>query len=232
MALRILMLDFETTEASALKYMFEQDGFDVENAMFQKNTVALFRSGAYDLVLINNITDTKDSLKNCQMIRRESMVPIIILSEDADTIKKILAFDYGADEYLVKPYNDLELKSRAKAILRRQNYYLKVDVKNTEIQRGCVSINTLGRKVFINNELMNFTAKEFELFLMLISNPGKIFKREQLLEKVWGYAYYGNLRTVDVHIRRIREKIETVCPDTQMISTKWGQGYYFDEHSV
>lgn len=226
------MLDFETTEASALKYMFEQDGFDVENAMFQKNTVALFRSGAYDLVLINNITDTKDSLKNCQMIRRESMVPIIILSEDADTIKKILAFDYGADEYLVKPYNDLELKSRAKAILRRQNYYLKVDVKNTEIQRGCVSINTLGRKVFINNELMNFTAKEFELFLMLISNPGKIFKREQLLEKVWGYAYYGNLRTVDVHIRRIREKIETVCPDTQMISTKWGQGYYFDEHSV
>lgn len=226
------MLDFEIAEGSALKYTFEQDGFDVENSYFNKSTIVSIKSGAYDLMLLNVTVEMKEALKVCQMIRRESMIPIVILSEDTDIIKKILAFDYGADEYLIKPYNDLELKSRAKAILRRQNYYLKVDVKNTEIQRGCVSINTLGRKVFINNELMNFTAKEFELFLMLISNPGKIFKREQLLEKVWGYAYYGNLRTVDVHIRRIREKIEAVCPESQMISTKWGQGYYFDEHFI
>lgn len=226
------MLDFETMEGSALKYTFEQDGFDVELSYFNKGIISSIKSGTYDLMLLNVTMEMKESLKNCQLIRKESMIPIIILSEDTDIIKKILSFDYGADEYLIKPYNDLELKSRAKAILRRQNYYLKVDVKNTQIQRGCVSINTLGRKVFINNELMNFTAKEFELFLMLISNPGKIFKREQLLEKVWGYAYYGNLRTVDVHIRRIREKIETVCPDSQMISTKWGQGYYFDEHSL
>lgn len=232
MALRILMVDFETTEESTLKYTFEQDGYEVDSVHFHKGTIDILKTGIYDLMMLNLNVKTKDSLKNCQMIRKESMIPIFILSEDMDVMKKVLAFDYGADEYLMKPYNDLELKSRVRAILRRQKYYLKIDVKNTEIQRGCISIDTLGRKVFINDELMNLTAKEFELFLMLISNPGKIFKREQLLEKVWGYAYYGNLRTVDVHIRRIREKIEAILPDAQMISTKWGQGYYFDEHSM
>ena len=167
-----------------------------------------------------------NGLTICQNIRSISSVPIIFLTNVDEDIKKILALEYGADDYMVKPFNILELKARMKAVLRRINN------KNGENGRHIIeaeefTINPLGRKVNSLDKNINLTGKEFDLLYVLASNPGHVYSREELLEKVWGYAYYGDARTVDVHIRRLREKIETNPSDPKYVYTKWGVGYYF-----
>lgn len=167
-----------------------------------------------------------DGLDLCQNIRKDSLVPIVIISEDDKDIDKILALEYGADDYLSKPFNLLELKARIKAILRRVNLK-KSNIIDNVIEVDDFKINTLGRKLTIGDEEINLTAKEFDLFLLLATHPGKVFTREELLETIWGYEYFGDLRTVDVHIRRLREKVEKDASQAQYILTKWGEGYYF-----
>ncbi len=167
-----------------------------------------------------------DGLEVCRKIRENSMVPIIILTAKGEDTSKVLGLEYGADDYLTKPFNILELKARIKAIFRRVN--LKENVVHTNILNiDDFTINTLGRKVSLNGEEINLTAKEFDLLLLLATNPGKIYSREELLETIWGYEYFGDVRTVDVHVRRLREKIENNSSQPEYILTKWGVGYYF-----
>lgn len=228
----ILAIDFDENEVSSIEYFLGQDSYNVQSLHFSKEIFDKISNNNYSLLLLNIALDKKDSVKKCQAIRKESMIPIIVLSDDKDLMKKILAFDYGADDFLVKPYNDLELKARIKAIIRRQNYYKDFSDNKTEIIKGPIRLNTITRKITVNDEIINFTGKEFDLLSTLLSNPKTVFTRVELLEKVWGYSYYGDLRTVDVHIRRIRGKFEKLLPNSQVISTKWGQGYYFDEGTL
>lgn len=167
-----------------------------------------------------------DGLEVCQKLRQDSQVPIIMLTAKGEDINKILGLEYGADDYLTKPFNILELKARIKAILRRVNMK-STNITDQVIQIDDFTINTLGRKLTVREKEVNLTAKEFDLLLLLASNPGKVFTREELLETIWGYEYFGDLRTVDVHIRRLREKIERDSSQAEYILTKWGVGYYF-----
>ncbi len=224
---KVLILDNDKSFVKGLKYSLEQDGYSIDIMHHGKDAIERVSINDYSLVLLDLILPDSNGLNICQAIRNASQVPIIVITEKDEDINKILALEYGADDYVVKPFNILELKARIKAILRRVNYK-SVELNNQVVKIQDFTINTVGRKVNIKDRNINLTGKEFDLFFVLISNPGKVFKREELLELVWGYAYYGDLRTVDVHIRRIREKIEKDSSDAEYIMTKWGVGYYFN----
>jgi DNA-binding response OmpR family regulator len=158
------------------------------------------------------------------------MVPIIMLTAKGDDSSKVLGLEYGADDYMTKPFNMLELKARVNAILRRVNFSESEsgdDNKSNEMVFDNFKVNSLGRKVYLNDQRINLTAKEFDLLILLLSNRGEVFSREELLEEIWGYEYFGDVRTVDVHVRRLREKIEEESSEPKYILTKWGVGYYF-----
>ncbi|MDR7857088.1 response regulator transcription factor [Tissierella sp.] len=226
METRLLVVDSDKSFVKGLKYNLEQDDYRIDIIHSGKEVLERLNKYDYDLVLLDLILTDSNGLNLCQAIRGISQIPIIIVTTKNEDISKILALEYGADDYIVKPFNILELKARIKAILRRVNYKA-VEINNQVIKIQDFTINTVGRKVTIGDKNVNLTGKEFDLFFVLISNPGKIFTREELLELVWGYAYYGDLRTIDVHIRRIREKIEETSV-AQYIMTKWGEGYYFN----
>lgn len=228
---KVLIIDNDKPFVQGLKYSLEQEGYIIDVVHNTKDIVDKINKDNYDLVLLDLILQDSNGLNLCQAIRGISNVPIIVITEKNEDISKILALEYGADDYVVKPFNILELKARIKAILRRVNYQ-STEISNQVIKINDFTINTVGRKVIINARNINLTGKEFDLFYVLISNPGKVFKREELLELVWGYAYYGDLRTVDVHIRRIREKIEKNSSDAEYIMTKWGVGYYFNNSKL
>lgn len=227
MQTKILILDSDKSFVKGLRYSLEQDGYVIDTAHVSKDIVDKIDKSQYHLILLDLILSDSNGLAVCQAIREISQVPIIIITEKDEDINKILALEYGADDYLVKPFNVLELKARIKAILRRVNF-TNVELTNQIVEFNGFTINTVGRKVTIKDRNINLTGKEFDLFFILISNPGRVFTREELLELVWGYAYFGDLRTVDVHIRRIREKIEKDASDARYIMTKWGEGYYFN----
>lgn len=223
---KILIVDTDKSFIKGLKYSLEQDDYTLDISSTGKDVVEKISKKSYEMILLElNLPDV-NGLTICQNIRSISLVPIIILTEVNEDIKKILALEYGADDYIVKPFNILELKARMKAILRRVNNK-STDTTKYIIETKDFTINTLGRKISSLDKNINLTGKEFDLLYVLASNPGKVFTREELLEKVWGYAYYGDLRTVDVHIRRIREKIERNSKDAEYVLTKWGVGYYF-----
>lgn len=228
---RVLILDSDKSFVKGLRYSLEQDGYVIDAIYNGKDIVERINVNNYNLVLLDLILPDSNGLNICQAIRNASQVPIIVITEINEDINKILALEYGADDYIVKPFNILELKARIKAILRRVGYKL-TELNSQVIKIKDFTINTVGRKVVIKDRNINLTGKEFDLFFVLISNPGKVFRREELLELVWGYAYYGDLRTVDVHIRRIREKIEKDSSDVQYIMTKWGVGYYFNDSKL
>ncbi len=228
---KVLILDSDKSFVKGLKYSLEQDGYSIDIIYHGKDIVEKVNMNDYNLVLLDLVLPDCSGLNICQDIRKASEVPIIVITEKNEDISKILALEYGADDYVVKPFNILELKARIKAILRRVNYK-SLEFNNQVVKINDFTINTVGRKVTIKDRNINLTGKEFDLFFVLISNPGKVFKREELLELVWGYAYYGDLRTVDVHIRRIREKIEKDSSDAQYIMTKWGVGYYFNNSKL
>ena len=223
---KILIVDNDKSFVKGLKYSLEQDEYTIEISGFGKDVIDRVSKRVYEMVLLELELPDMSGLTICQNIRSMSTIPIIFLTTVDEDIKKILALEYGADDYLVKPFNILELKARMKAIFRRVND--NNDSAKYLIETKDFTINTLGRKITSFEGEINLTGKEFDLLYVLASNPGKVFTREELLEKVWGYAYYGDLRTVDVHIRRIREKIEKDPRAAKYILTKWGIGYYFN----
>lgn len=224
---KILIIDSDKSFIKGLKYSLEQDNYEIDVVTSGKDVIDKVNKKSYLIILLELEMPDISGLTLCQNIRNISSVPIIFLTSNNDDIKKILALEYGADDYLVKPFNILELKARIKAILRRVN---KINEGSRHIiEINDFTINSLGRRISFLEKDINLTGKEFDLLYVLASNPGKVFTREELLEKVWGYAYYGDLRTVDVHIRRIREKIEKDPKVAEYILTKWGVGYYFKE---
>ena len=224
--MKVLIVDDELLMIKSLKYSLEQDNYDVESTADSNEALKKISMTEYDIVILDLILPETDGLEVCQRIRETSNVPILILTSNNEDMNKILGLEYGADDYMTKPFNILELKARIKAILRRTRNLNNKQNEQTLVVDDFV-INALGRKVSLRNQEINLTAKEFDLLLLLITNPGKVFSREELLEIIWGYEYFGDLRTVDVHVRRLREKIENKNKTYEYILTKWGVGYYF-----
>jgi DNA-binding response OmpR family regulator len=224
--MKVLIVDDDLLTIKNIKYSFEQDNYEVESTDDSNEALKKIAANEYDIVILDLILPDTDGLEVCQKIREISGVPIMIVSANNEDMSKILGLEYGADDYITKPFNILELKARMKAILRRTRVTSQRANEQTLVVDD-FTINALGRKVSLHKQEINLTAKEFDLLLLLITNPGKVFSREELLEIIWGYEYFGDLRTVDVHVRRLREKIETKNKSYKYILTKWGVGYYF-----
>ncbi|MEA3423037.1 MAG: response regulator transcription factor [Bacillota bacterium] len=222
---KFLVVDDEPILLKGLKFSLEQEEYLVETAIDGENAIIKFHSDEYDLIILDVMLPKMDGVEVCKKIRETSNVPIIMLTAKGDDDSKINGLEAGADDYLTKPFNILELKARIKAVLRRVNVG---DIhKTTEIVISDFVINTLGHKVMVKGEEINLTSKEFDLLLLLIINHNKVFSRDELLKIIWGYEYFGDVRTVDVHVRRLREKIESDSSHPEYILTKWGVGYYF-----
>ena len=228
MARKILIVDDEPLIVKGLKYSLEQDNYETDSAMDGEEALNKFFAGRYDLVLLDVMLPKVDGIEVCQRIREKSTVPIIMLTAKGEDMDKILGLEYGADDYITKPFNILEVKSRIKAIFRRTAMMQKESTQSILTVRD-MRINLNNRSVTIGQKEINLTAKEFDLLQLFVSNRGKVFSRENLLETIWKYDYLGDLRTVDVHIRRLREKIEKVPGQPEYIFTKWGVGYYFTD---
>ena len=194
-----------------------------------EDSLNLASQNEYDMVLLDVMLPKLDGFEVCQKIREFSSMPIIMLTAKGDDMDKILGLEYGADDYITKPFNILEVKARIKAIIRRSSNSEKKQENAKVIVKGDLKLDLESRRVFIDSKEINLTAKEFDLLELLITNPNKVYGREKLLSIVWGYEYPGDVRTVDVHVRRLREKIETNPSEPKYVYTKWGLGYYFKE---
>ena len=229
MASNILVVDDEKLIVKGIKFSLEQDSMNVDVAYDGEEALNLAKSKEYDLILLDVMLPKVDGLEVCQYIREFSQVPIIMVTAKGDDMDKIMGLEYGADDYITKPFNILELKARIKAILRRS--VKKPAVNGRTMGAGHVHedlrLDLESRRVFISDKEANLTAKEFDLLELFMENKGKVYSRESLLNTVWGYDYPGDVRTVDVHVRRLREKIELNPSDPKYIHTKWGVGYYF-----
>ncbi len=223
---KLLVVDDEPVLLKSLKYSLEQEDYQIETAVDGEMALNRALDEEFDLIVLDLMLPKMDGLEVCKKIREQSVVPIIILTAKGDDSSKLLGLEYGADDYLTKPFNILELKARIKAIFRRTVLGENAQ-KSSVIQAGEFTINTLGRKVQFDNRDINLTAKEFDLLLLLATNKGKVYSRDELLTLIWGNEYLGDVRTVDVHIRRLREKIEINSSQPEYIQTKWGVGYYF-----
>ncbi len=228
MAKRILIVDDEPMIVKGLKYSLEQDGYETESAYDGEDAVNAFFAGKFDLVLLDVMLPGVGGIEVCQRIREKSDVPIIMLTAKGEDMDKILGLEYGADDYMTKPFNILEVKARIKTIFRRTAMMMRdSDAKLLKVRDMVINLNN--RSVTIGEKEVNLTAKEFDLLQLFVSNRGKVFSRESLLETIWKYDYLGDLRTVDVHIRRLREKVEKNPAQPEFIFTKWGVGYYFTD---
>lgn len=224
--MRILVVDDERVIVKGIKFNLENEGYEVECAYDGAEALDIVRNVRIDLIILDLMMPNMDGLEACRRIREFSTVPIIMLTAKGEDTDKILGFEYGADDYLTKPFNIMELKSRVRAILRRSTGGASKD-KNTRLIAGKIIIDTEQRSAYLDGEPVNLTAKEFDLAEMLMRNMGRVYSRENLLNIVWGYEYPGDIRTVDVHIRRLREKLEERPASPEHIMTKWGVGYYF-----
>ncbi len=226
---KILVVDDEKSIVKGIKFSLEQDDMKVEVAYDGETALELAKANHYDMILLDIMLPGFSGLEVCQMIREFSDVPIIMLTAKGDDMDKILGLEYGADDYITKPFNILEVKARIKAIFRRNNRNVPEQENQKVIETKGLKIDVDSRRVYIDEKEVNLTAKEFELVYLLVSNPNKVYSREQLLKTIWGPSYPGDARTVDVHVRRLREKIEATPADPKYIHTKWGVGYYFHE---
>lgn len=226
---RILVVDDEKLIVKGIKFSLEQDGQKVDCAYDGEEALNLARNTEYDVVLLDVMLPVYDGFEVLGKIREFSSMPVIMLTAKGDDMDKILGLEYGADDYITKPFNILEVKARIKAIMRRSSNQNIIKTNNHVIAKGDLRINTDARNVKIGDREINLTAKEFDLLELLITNPNKVYSREKLLNVVWGYEYPGDVRTVDVHIRRLREKIESNPSEPKYVFTKWGVGYYFKE---
>jgi len=221
---KILVVDDEKLLVKGIKFNLENEGYQIDAAYDGLEAVELARSGKYDLIILDVMMPEIDGLEACMRIREFSTIPIIMLTAKTEDMDKIIGFEYGADDYITKPFNILELKARIRALLRRSA--LVSNATEAIIEVGHITIDT-ERRVAIKNETpVELTVKEFDVFELLAKNPGRVYSRESLLNIVWGYEYQGDIRTVDVHIRRLREKLEENPAEPQYVMTKWGVGYY------
>lgn len=228
MAKKVLVVDDEKLIVKGIRFSLEQDGMDVDYAYDGEEALQAVHKSRYDVILLDVMLPKMSGFEVCQQIREFSDVPIIMLTAKGDDMDKILGLEYGADDYITKPFNILEVKARIKAIIRRSGNRGKEEKKDDHmIDLGAIRVDTDSRRVFRGNEEINLTAKEFDLFELLMNDPNKIYSREKLLNDVWGHDYPGDARTVDVHIRRLREKIEKNPSEPDYIHTKWGVGYFF-----
>jgi len=227
MGKKILVVDDEKLIVKGLRFSLLQDGYEVDCAYDGEEALTLAKNNEYDLILLDVMLPKFDGFEVCQQVREFSDVPIIMLTAKGDDMDKILGLEYGADDYITKPFNVLEVKARVKAIMRRTGKKEeKVDESNI-LYKQDMKIDRESRRVFIEDVEIGLTAKEFDLLELLALNPDKVYSREQLLNLIWKYEYSGDARTVDVHIRRLREKIEKNPSNPKYVFTKWGVGYYF-----
>jgi len=227
MAKKVLVVDDERIIVKGIRFSLEQDGYDVDCAYDGEEAVEKMKQTEYDIVLLDLMLPKLSGLEVCQQVREFSSVPIIMLTAKGEDIDKILGLEYGADDYITKPFNILEVKARIKAIMRRSQHIDTVKGRSRVIESGDLRIDSEARRAFIGGREVYLTVKEFDVLELLASNPNKVFSRESLLNTVWGADYPGDVRTVDVHIRRLREKIEEDASAPKYVHTKWGVGYYF-----
>lgn len=228
MGKKVLVVDDEKLIVKGIRFSLEQDGMEVDCAYDGEEALAYAKAKEYDLILLDIMLPKLNGFEVCQQIREFSNVPIVMLTAKGEDMDKILGLEYGADDYITKPFNILEVKARIKAIMRRVTP--AKDAKKEEskvIELGEVKLECDDRRTYIKGKEINLTAKEFEVLELLVKNPNKVYSRESLLKLVWGADYPGDVRTVDVHIRRLREKIEVSPSEPKYVHTKWGVGYYF-----
>lgn len=227
MSKKVLVVDDEKLIVKGIRFSLEQDGMEVDCVYDGEEALEKARNNAYDMILLDVMLPKMDGFEVCQQIREFSNVPIVMLTAKGDDMDKILGLDYGADDYITKPFNILEVKARIKAIMRRVGRKQEDGNEARLIESRDMKLDCDGRRVYIKEREINLTAKEFEVLELLMKNPNKVYSRESLLKLIWGSDYPGDVRTVDVHIRRLREKIEEVPSEPMYVHTKWGVGYYF-----
>jgi DNA-binding response OmpR family regulator len=223
---KILVVDDEKVLVKGIKFNLENEGYQVEVGYDGEEAIELARSGNFDLIILDLMMPKIDGLQACMRIREFSNVPIIMLTARSEDTDKIIGFEYGADDYITKPFNILEVKARIRALLRRAGAAVQ---KEGRLTAGHIALDPDTRRAWKGEESVELTAKEFDLMELLLRNPGRVYSRENLLNVVWGYEYVGDYRTVDVHVRRLREKLELTPATPQYILTKWGVGYYLKE---
>ena len=226
--MKILVVDDEKLLVKGIKFNLENEGYSVDACYDGETAVQMAASGEYSLIILDLMMPGLDGLEACQKIRAFSTVPIIMLTARSEDADKLLGFESGADDYITKPFNILELKARIRALLRRASMPAAGPAASV-IERGGLEIDTDKRAARKNGRTVDLTAREFDLIELFIKNPGRVYSRDNLLNLVWGYDYQGDERPVDVHIRRLREKIEDNPASPRLIITKWGVGYYFAE---
>ena len=225
--MKILVVDDEKLLVKGMKFNLENEGYEVECAYNGAAAVELAREGKFDLIILDVMMPEVDGLEACMRIREFSNVPVIMLTAKSEDADKLMGFECGADDYLTKPFNVLELKARVRALLRRAAGVQRS--RGALLTAGDLVLNTEERTALRGGEAVELTAKEYYLITLLMRNPRRVYSRENLLNVVWGYSYAGDYRTVDVHIRRLREKLEQNPAEPEHIMTKWGVGYYFKE---
>lgn len=225
MAKKVLVVDDEKLIVKGVRFSLEQDGMEVDCAYDGEEALQKIKDKEYDIILLDVMLPKLTGFEVCQQVREFSNVPIVMLTAKGEDMDKILGLEYGADDYITKPFNILEVKARLKAIMRRTTPKTKEEAK--VIESKDMRLDCEGRRVYVAGKEINLTAKEFELLELLILNPNKVYSRENLLKLIWGLDYPGDVRTVDVHIRRLREKIEDNPSEPKYVHTKWGVGYYF-----
>ena len=224
--MRVLVVDDEKALVKGIKFNLEMDGFEVDTAYDGEEAVEKVRAGGIDLIIMDLMMPKKNGLDACLEIRSFSKLPIIMLTAKSEDNDKIIGFEYGADDYVTKPFNILELKARVRALLRRSTAAEASPAPASVLVSDPFRLDTESRVAFRDGQEIELTAREFDLVELLMRNPGKVFSRDALLKLVWGADYQGDIRTVDVHIRRIREKMEADPAEPVKIMTKWGVGYY------
>ena len=223
--MKILVVDDEKTLVKGMKFNLENEGYEVECAYDGAAALGLAREGRFDLIILDVMMPEMDGLEACMKIREFSNVPIIMLTAKSEDADKLMGFECGADDYLTKPFNILELKARVRALLRRAGMAAQKQ-GGGRLSMGHITLDVDARAAWKDGKSVDLTAKEFDLMELLLRNPGRVYSRENLLNVVWGYEYAGDYRTVDVHVRRLREKLELDPANPEYILTKWGVGYY------
>ena len=227
---KILVVDDERVLVKGIKFNLENEGYEVATGSDGEEAVELARSGNFDLIILDLMMPKIDGLQACMRIREFSNVPIIMLTARSEDADKIIGFECGADDYVTKPFNILELKARIRAMLRRAGTAEKKEKADDKLTVGVITLDVGARAAWRDGTPVDLTAREFDLAELFLRSPGRVFSRENLLDRVWGFEYAGELRTVDVHVRRLREKLEPDPANPDYILTKWGVGYYLKAH--
>ena len=229
MAKKVLVVDDEKLIVKGIRFSLEQDGMEVTCAYDGEEALRLAQENKFDMILLDIMLPKMDGFEVCQAIREFSNMPIVMLTAKGDDMDKILGLEYGADDYITKPFNILEVKARIKAIMRRTAASEPKEENSKVIESGDLKLDCESRRLFVQGREINLTAKEFDLLELLVMNPNKVYSRENLLNLVWGFEYPGDVRTVDVHVRRLREKIEPNPSEPKYVHTKWGVGYFYQK---